>query len=101
MRSLAVFTQEDDLRPRAYAGRYIQLDPIMAPFQTTRGIRYEVVTVHLIIGENSTPRYTCFVVPMLHEEIMFWLCNSVFTTADFTDERKAGLAAEILKFVED
>tara|TARA_B110000438_G_scaffold272371_1_gene290998 strand:+ start:591 stop:812 length:222 start_codon:yes stop_codon:yes gene_type:complete len=73
----------------------------MAPFQTTRGIRYEVVTVHLIIGENSTPRYTCFVVPMLHEEIMFWLCNSVFTTADFTDERKAGLAAEILKFVED
>jgi len=23
------------------------------------------------------------------------------TTADFTDERKAGLAAEILKFVED
>lgn len=101
MRSVAVFTQEDDLRPRAYAGRYIQLDPIMAPFQTTRGIRYEVVTVHLIIGENSTPRYTCFVVPMLHEEIMFWLCNSVFTTADFTDERKAGLAAEILKFVED
>ena len=69
----AVSAQGEDLRPRAYVGRYIQLDPIMAPFQTTRGIRYEVVMVRLIIGENSTSRYACFVAPMLHEEIMFWL----------------------------
>ncbi|MDG2319220.1 MAG: hypothetical protein P8L79_03065 [Rhodospirillaceae bacterium] len=56
--------------------------------------------MHLIIGKNSTPRYACFVALMLHEEIMFWLCNSGLTTADFTDERKAGLAAEIINFVE-
>lgn len=73
----------------------------MAPFQTTRGIRYEVVTVRLIIGENSTSRYACFVAPMLHKEIMFWLWDCGLTTADVTDETKAGLAAEILKFVED
>ena len=96
-----VLAQEDDLRPRAYVGRYIQLDPIMAPFQTSRGIRYEVVTVRLIIGENSTARYACFVAPMLHEQIMFYLWERGLTTADFSDERKAGIAADILKFVED
>ncbi len=42
--------QDEDIRPRMYVGRYIQLDPIMAPFQTTRGVRYEVVTVRLVIG---------------------------------------------------
>lgn len=93
--------QEEDLRPRAYVGRYIQLDPIMAPFQTARGIRYEVVTVRLVIGENSTARYACFVAPKMHEEILFYLWERGMTAADFQGERQAGLAKEILKFVSD
>lgn len=92
---------EDDLRPRAYVGRYIQLDPIMAPFQTARGVRYEVVTVRLVIGENSTARYACFVAPKMHEEILFFLWDRGLTAAEFQGERQAGLAKEILQFVSD
>ena len=93
--------QEEDLRPRAFVGRYIQLDPIMAPFQTGRGIRYEIVTVRLVIGENSTARYACWVAPKMHEEIMFYLWDKTLTTADFEGERKAEMSQAILKFVSD
>ena len=75
--------QDEDLRPRALVGRYIQLDPIMVPFQTARGIRYEIVTVRMVIGENSTAKYACYVAPMLHEQIMFFLWERGVTTADF------------------
>ncbi len=95
----AALAQDDDLRPRAYVGRYIQLDPMMAPFQTAKGIRYEVVTVRLVIGANSTARYACFVAPKLHEQIMFFLWDRGLSTADFEGERQAGLAADILKYV--
>lgn len=97
--SPSVLAQEQDLRPRQYVGRYIQLDPIMAPFQTTRGIRYEVITVRLIIGENSTVHSACFVARRLHETIMFYLWDRGLTIADFSEERKDGIAAKILKFV--
>lgn len=93
--------QEEDLRPRGLVGRYIQLDPIMAPFQTARGIRYEVVTVRLVIGENSTARYACYMAPKMHEEILFYLWERGLTTADFQGERQAGLAKDILNFVSD
>ena len=64
--------QDEDVRPRQYVGRYIQLDPIMVPFQTVRGIRYEVITVRLVIGANPTARYACFVAPKVHEKVMFF-----------------------------
>ncbi|MEQ8734728.1 MAG: hypothetical protein RIC29_07375 [Rhodospirillaceae bacterium] len=91
--------QDEDLRPRAYVGRYIQLDPMMVPFQTARGIRYEVITVRLVIGANATARYACFVAPKLHEQIMFFLWDRVLSSSDFEGERQAGLAADILKYV--
>lgn len=93
--------QEEDLRPRAFVGRYIQLDPIMAPFQTARGIRYDVVTVRLVIGENSTARYACFLAPKVHEEILFYLWERGLTAADFQGDRQAGLAIDILNFVSE
>lgn len=96
-----VSAQEEDLRPRAYVGRYIQLDPIMAPFQTARGIRYEIVTVRLVIGENSTARYACWVAPKMHEEIMFYLWDRTLTTADFEGDRKTEMSQSILKLISD
>lgn len=93
--------QDGDLRPRALVGRYIQLDPIMVPFQTARGIRYEIVTVRMVIGENSTARYACFVAPMLHEQIMFFLWERGVTTADFEGDRKVELANKMLTFISD
>lgn len=97
-----VAAQEDeDLRPRAYVGRYIQLDPIMVPFQTARGLRYEVITVRLVIGANSTARYACFVAPKLHEKIMFFLWDRGMMAQDFNEEKRAAIAAEILDFVRD
>jgi hypothetical protein len=93
--------QDEDLRPRALVGRYIQLDPIMIPFQTARGIRYEIVTVRMVVGEKSTARYACFVAPMLHEQIMFFLWEKGVTTADFEGDRKVELANKILAYVSD
>lgn len=93
--------QDEDLRPRAFVGRYIQLDPIMAPFQTGRGIRYEIVTVRLVIGENSTARYACWVAPTMHEEIMFYLWYRTLTPADFEGERKTEMSQALLKLITD
>ena len=97
-----VAAQEDeDVRPRAYIGRYIQLDPIMVPFQTRRGIRYEVITVRLVIGANSTAHYACFVAPMLHEKVMFFLWDRGMTSQDFSEDKRSSLGTEILDFVKD
>ena len=92
---------DPDLRPRAFVGGYIQFDPMMTPFQTAQGIRYQVITVRLVIGENSTARSACFSAPMLHEQIMFYLWDRGLTSSDFQGERKAGIAADILKFISD
>lgn len=96
-----VTAQDEDLRPRALVGRYIQLDPIMVPFQTARGIRYEIVTVRLVIGANSTAKYACYVAPMLHEQVMFYLWERGVTTADFEGDRKVELANSLLKYISD
>ncbi|MFL2769500.1 MAG: hypothetical protein ACJZ9F_00675 [Rhodospirillaceae bacterium] len=95
-----VSAQEIDLEPWD-VGRYIQLDPIMVPFQTGRGIRYQVINVRLIMGEKSTARYACFVAPIVHEKILFYVWQRGLATADFLGDRKNQLAAEILEFVEE
>jgi len=97
-----VAAQEDDeVRPREYMGRYIQLDPIMVPFQTGRGIRYEVITVRLVIGANSTANYACFVAPKVHEKVMFFLWDRGMTAQDFLEDKRLSLGMEILDFVSE
>lgn len=93
--------QDEDLRPRTLVGRYIQLDPIMTPFQTARGTRYEIVTVRLVVGANSTAKFACWVTPMLHEQIMFFLWEQGVTTADFEGDRKVELGKKLLAYISD
>ncbi len=93
-------SDEEDIRPRLFVGRYIQLNPMMVPFQTPRGIRYEVITVRLVIGENSTARQACWIAPKMHEEIMFYLWGRRLTMADFQEDKRGKLALDILEFVE-
>lgn len=96
---VALAQDEEDVRPRAYVGRYIQLDPIMVPFQTVRGLRYEVITVRLVIGANSTARSACFVAPKVHEMVMFFLWDRGMTAQDFSADKRPAIAAEILDFI--
>ena len=96
----AAQSDEEDFRPRLFVGRYIQLSPMMIPFQTPRGIRYEVITVRLVIGENSTARQACWIAPKVHEDIMFYLWGRRLTMADFQENRRADLAYDILQYIE-
>ena len=97
-----LFAQEEDVpRPRAFVGRYIQLDPILVPFQGRRGVNFDAITVRLVIGKNSTANSACFTAPFIHQEILMSLYESGLTRADFTEENLPNLSGRMMAIAED
>ncbi len=70
-----------------YTGYRIQLTPIMAPYMTPNGLRYEVLTVRLRLPEGSE-RPGCWMIPIVHEKILMYLYDANLTQADFQGQRR-------------
>ncbi len=70
-----------------YGGPRVQLTPIMAPYQTSNGVQYEVLTVRLQLPEGEE-RPGCWMIPIVHEKILIYLYNANLTQADFRGQRR-------------
>jgi len=92
----ALAQEEEVKRPRRFFGTYVQLDPILVPFQGRRGIRFDAITVRLHIGRNDTAAAACFTAPFIHEEILFTLYESGLTRSDFTEDNLPRLSGRLM-----
>jgi hypothetical protein len=77
--------------PIGYGGKRIQLLPVMAPYRTSAGVRYEVLTLRLTFDTGVRERPACFSVPIVHDRIIRWLYRANLTGADFVGERRGVL----------
>ena len=98
---LSAQEEDDTPRPRAFVGRYIQLDPILVPFQGRRGINFDAITVRLVIGRNATADSACFTAPFIHQEILLTLYESGLTRADFTEDNLPKLSSRLMAIAEE
>ena len=82
--------------PIGYGGAMVQLNPMMAPYRTPSGIRYQVVTLRLVldVGVNERPAY--FMAPVVHEKILFYLYKTMPQPADFVGQRREVIEKELL-----
>lgn len=79
----------------------IQFMPMMAPYRTASGMRYELLSVRIELAPDSPAndqlqRGACFMVPIVHEKMLMWLSTAKLTPADFKDQRREVLAKNLL-----
>lgn len=78
-----------------YGEDVIQMVPLMAPYKSSNGVRYEVLTVRLKLGLVINERNACFSVPIIHDKFVQYLYGANLTAADFTGERRKVLAEKL------
>ena len=79
-----------------YSNVRIQLMPLMAPYRTSRGIQYEVVTLRVVLAPGETERAACFMIPMIHEKFLYHLYNAKLSEADFVGQRREVMEKNLL-----
>ena len=91
-----------------YTGYRIQLMPMMAPYMTSKGLRYEVLTVRLrlpepeariLTGSSDAERPGCWMIPIIHEKILMYLNEANLTQADFRGQRREDLRKNLFDAV--
>ncbi len=84
--------------PVGYGGAKIQLMPMMAPYRVGKDLRYQVLTLRLVLAPNpETERPACFMVPILHEKILLYLHKAKLQQADFSGQRLDVLKEKLLE----
>ena len=84
--------------PVGYGGAKIQLMPIMAPYRAGKELRYQVLTLRLVLAPNpETERPACFMIPILHEKILLYLHKAKLQQADFSGQRLDVLREKLLE----
>jgi hypothetical protein len=93
--------------PVGYGGSQIQLQPIMAPYLATDGVRYEPITIRLTlpssamagglaVSGNPVERVGCYSVPIIHDRIIVYLYGARLRAEDFTGLRREVLERNLL-----
>jgi hypothetical protein len=89
-----------DNGPIGYGGPHLRLSPIMAPYQSSGGVRYQpmIVEVEVVgaVGEgekldtegNLRQKQACFIIPLIHDRIVQYLFKAHLTSEDFSGERR-------------
>ncbi len=90
-----------------YSTTVIQLMPMMAPYRTSSGVRYELLSVRLELPPDDNPRSAelqrgaCFMIPIVHEKMLLFLSKAKLQEADFHDQRREVLAKRLLDVATD
>lgn len=79
------YAAEDE--PVGYGGAKVQLQPFMSPYRTPSGVRYQVMTLRLILDVGVNERPACFMVPVVHEKLMLHLYKTMPQPADLQGQR--------------
>lgn len=80
-----------------YGDDVIQMAPVMAPYKSSNGVRYEVLTIRLKLGLEINERNACFSVPIIHDRFVQYLYGAGLTAADFVGERRKVLAEKFFE----
>ena len=80
-----------------YGEDVIQMAPVMAPYKSSNGVRYEVLTIRLKLGLEINERNACFSVPIIHDRFVQYLYSANLTAADFVGERRKVLAEKFFE----
>jgi len=89
-----------------YDGPRIQLHPIMTPYRSSAGIRYEPLVIRLVLPSvdaeglptTGSPRQraTCFSIPYVHEALLMHVHGAGLRSEDFRGPRRELLAKNLL-----
>jgi hypothetical protein len=86
-----------DEKPVGYGGAIVQLAPFMAPYRSSEGIRYQVMTFRLVLDVGLNERAACFMAPIVHEKFLLYLYKKMPTPEDFQGQRKDVMLEDLLK----
>jgi hypothetical protein len=80
-----------------YGTVVIQMAPMMAPYRTPAGVRYELITVRISLGPEEFERAACFMIPVVHEKMLLYLHSAGLQAADFAGQRREVLETKLLE----
>jgi len=83
-------------QPVGYGGAKVQMAPIMSPYRTASGVRYQVITMRMVLDVGLNERPSCFMIPIVHEKILLYLNRTKPQPADLMGQRKDVFLKEIL-----
>lgn len=80
-----------------YGGSKVQMHPMMVPVRNSAGqVRFEVLTLRIILDTGPKERPACFSVPIVHEKILMYLYHAKLTPDDLQGQKRELLAKNIL-----
>jgi hypothetical protein len=89
--------EEDEAKGVGYGGAKVQMQPLMVPTRAKDGsVRFEVLTVRLILDAGARERPACFSIPIVHEKMLMYLYKANLTSADLDGPRLEVLANNLL-----
>jgi hypothetical protein len=87
--------------PVGYGGSKVQMLPIMTPYHSDTGIRYEPLTLRLALDPGPMERSACFSVPYVHDHMLSYLYAAHLTSDDLSGEKRDVLAKNLLQVAID
>ncbi len=82
--------------PIGYGGAKVQLNPIMSPYRTPSGVRYQVISIRMVLDVGVNERPACFMIPVVHEKILFYLYKNMPSPEDLQGQRRDVFLKEML-----
>ena len=80
-----------------YGGAKVQMHPIMVPTRNSAGqVRFEVLTVRLVLDAGPKERPACFSVPIVQEKMLMYLYRAKLVPGDLIGQRREVLAKALL-----
>ena len=80
-----------------YGGAKVQMHPIMVPTRNFAGqVRFEVLTVRLVLDAGPKERPACFSVPIVHEKMLMYLYRAKLVPGDLIGQHRKVLAKALL-----
>ncbi|MBM3513767.1 MAG: hypothetical protein FJX59_08630 [Alphaproteobacteria bacterium] len=80
-----------------YGGAKVQLQPFMVPVRNNAGqVRFEVVTIRLVLGPAPRDRPACFSIPIVHEKLLLYFFRAKLVPGDLIGQRREVLAKSLL-----
>jgi hypothetical protein len=94
----ALARAQDEKAPIGYGGPRVQMQNFMAPAYLPNGsVRFQVLTVRLVLDPGDRRSAACFSVPIVHEKFLMFLYQAKLTPTDFVGQRKDILAKRLFE----
>lgn len=88
--------------PVGYGGAKVQLMPLMVPYRVPgAGVRYNVVSVRLVLDVGLNERPACFMAPVIHEKFLLYFYKTMPPPEDFAGQRLDVMKEALLKVAID